>query len=184
MLLQDRQRHDGAALPVDGDRPAGGQPVLAQDRRVFAAGRRFEAITEPGVHHFRVKLVEVNVNQLPALDEKRTQVVDAMGMVGVLVGVENAVEPIDVGVEKLLAQIGRGVHQHAREPLPSLPRLRGRGRLGVPLDQERGAPAPVLRVFRIAVTPAQSRPRHAAGRATAENGDFQGHAAGVFRRGT
>ena len=34
-------------------------------------------------------------------------------MVGVLVGEEHGVEPIDPGVEKLLAQVGRGVDQNA-----------------------------------------------------------------------
>ena len=33
------------------------------------------------------------------------QVVDAVRVVGVLVAVEHAVEPVDVGVEQLLAQV-------------------------------------------------------------------------------
>ena len=43
------------------------------------------------------------------------QIVDAVGVVGVLVGVEHAVEPIDVGIEQLLAQVRRGVDQDARD---------------------------------------------------------------------
>ncbi len=46
--------------------------------------------------------------------KKRAQIVDAVGVVGVLVGVEDAVEVVDLGVQKLLAQVGRGIHQHAR----------------------------------------------------------------------
>ena len=45
--------------------------------------------------------------------KKRAQIVDAVGMVGVLVGVEHAVEPIDLGIEQLLAQIRRRVDQDA-----------------------------------------------------------------------
>ena len=41
------------------------------------------------------------------------QVVDAVGVVGVLMGEEDAVEPVDVGVEQLLAQVRRGVDQDA-----------------------------------------------------------------------
>ena len=37
-----------------------------------------------------------------------------------------AVEPIDVGIDHLLAQIGRGVDQNARYPRHSIARLRGR----------------------------------------------------------
>ena len=42
---------------------------------------------------------------------KRAQIVDAVRVVGMLVAIEDAVEPVDVGVEQLLAQIGRGVDQ-------------------------------------------------------------------------
>ncbi len=121
-----RQRLDRAALPLDHDRRSGGEPVLGHDRRIFAAGRRFEAIAEALLHHRRGLFVEIDVDAPPALDEQRAQVVDAVGMVGVLVGVENAVDPIDIGVEQLLAQIGRGVDEDRGSPSPSVSRKRGR----------------------------------------------------------
>ena len=93
---------------------------------------------------------------------KRAQIVDAVGVVGMLMGVEHAVEPVDVGIEQLLAQIGRGVDQDAGD---------ARQRI-VPLDQKRAAPAAVFRIVGIAGAPAQRRPRHAAGGAAAENGEF------------
>jgi len=40
------------------------------------------------------------------------EIVDAVGVVGVLVGEDHAVETRDFGVEQLLAQIRRSVHQH------------------------------------------------------------------------
>ena len=46
-------------------------------------------------------------------DEQRAQIVDAVDVVGVLMGEQHAVEPVDIGVEKLLAQVGRSVDQHA-----------------------------------------------------------------------
>ena len=168
MLLQDGQGRDGAALPFDRDLMARHQAMLADHRRVLAAGRRLEAIAEPGVHHRRGLFVEVNVDQSPPPHEQRTQIIDAMGVVGMLVGVENAVEPIDLGVEQLLAQIRRGVDQDPRDAA------------GIAtLDQERRAAAAVFRIVGIAGAPAQRRPRHAAGRSAAENGEFQRHAAGA-----
>ena len=111
MLLQDRQRGEGTALPCHGDRRAGGQAVLAHDRRIFAAGRRVETIAEAGVHRLRRIVVEIDVDRAALLDVERAQIVDAVGVVGVLVGVEHGIEPIDLGIQKLLAQVGRGVDQ-------------------------------------------------------------------------
>ena len=94
-----------------------------------------------------------------------------------VVGVEHAVEPADAGVEQLLAKVGRGVDQHG-----------GRALGARPLDQQRAAPPPILRIGRIARAPMIADARHAARRAAAENGELQRHAAlsGAFRaeRGT
>ena len=105
---------DRSALPLDGHGRAGGQPVFGQDRRILAAGRRCEAIAEFGVQRCRRRLVEIDVDPLPALEEQRAQIIDPVGMVGMLVGVEHAVEPLDFGIEKLLAQIRRSVDQDTR----------------------------------------------------------------------
>src|SRR5579872_2607808 len=92
-----------------------------------------------------------------------------MGMVGMFVAVEDAVQPIDFGIEQLVAQIGRGVDKNARD-----------APVAAPLDQQRRAPATVLRIVRIAGAPAKRRSRHAGGRAAAQNGECQGHAAVEF----
>ena len=65
----------------------------------------------------RRRFVEIDIDAPALLEEERAQVIDAVGMVGMLVGVEHAVEPIDLGIEHLLAQIGRGVDQNARDRL-------------------------------------------------------------------
>ena len=69
----------------------------------------------------------------------------------------------DAGVEQLLAQIGRGIDQHAA------PRF----------DQQRAAAAPVARVGRIAASPIRADRRHPRGGAAAEHGHFH---AGQARR--
>jgi hypothetical protein len=106
MLLQERLYRDRSTLSGHGHRHAGGQAMLGHDRRVAASWRRVEAVGEPVAHHRGGTLVKVNVHALAALDEKRAQIVDAVGVIGVFVRIEHAVEPIDVGVEELLAQIG------------------------------------------------------------------------------
>ena len=50
---------------------------------------------------------------LAAVDEQAAQIVDAVRVVGMLVRVEHRVDPIDVGVKQLLAQIRRRVDQDA-----------------------------------------------------------------------
>ena len=104
----------GPPCPSIADALAGHQPVLAQDRRIFAAGRRHEAIAEAGVQGARGRLVHVDVDAAALVHEQRAQIVDAVGVVGVLVGDQHAVEPVDLGLEQLLAQIRRAVDQHAR----------------------------------------------------------------------
>ena len=97
-------------------------------------------------------LVDIDRDALAAVDEEAAQVVDAVGVVRVLMGIEHRVDPIDVSVEQLLAQIRRGIDQDA-----------GHARAGAPLDQERGAATAVLGIIWIAVTPTERWTRHAAG---------------------
>ena len=99
---------------------------------------------------------------------KNAQIIDAVGMVGVIVGIEHAVKPADTDVEQLLAEVGRRVDEHRRRPLPAFA-----------LDQHRTAPPPVLRVCGIACAPDIADAWHAAGRAAAKDGELEGHAAGT-----
>jgi hypothetical protein len=96
-------------------------------------------------------LVQVNVNSPPFLDHQGAKVIDAVGMVGMRVGEEYSVEPIDFGVEKLLAQIGRGIDQCSRNTGPA-----------TALDQKRSPAAAVLGIGRIAIAPTESGTRHPA----------------------
>ena len=77
-----------------------------------------------------------------------------------------AVNPLDAGLDQLLAEIRRGVDED-----------RGRLSAAEALDQRRAASAAVLRVGRIAGAPSLPDPRHAGGRAAAEDGQTKGHRA-------
>ena len=170
VLLQHRQDRNRASLPLDGQRMTRRQPVLLGDRRIVAAWWRHEAIAEAGVHGARRRLVHVDVDAAALADENRAQIVHAVGMVGVLVGDEHAVEPGHLGLKQLLAQVRRTVDQHARVVA-----------LGVAaLDQQAAAPPAVLRIVGVAVAPAERHARHAHGRPAAEDGEAQTHAASPF----
>ena len=99
------------------------------------------------------------------------QIVDAVGMVGVLMGIKHAIEPVDIGVEQLLAQIGRRVDEHARAPSDRSStsseqrRRRLRGSVGSQRPSRAGAGTP----------PDEPQPRI---------GDGEAHAAPPRARGT
>ena len=152
----------------------GYEPVLAQDRRIFAAGRRHEAIAEAGMHGARGRLVEIDVDAAALVHEERTQIVDAVGVVGMLMRDQHAVEPIDLRVQELLAQIRRAVDQNARPAIGACTRSTNKS----------AAPPAVFRLVRIARAPAERDARHAHGGAAAENGEGEAHAAFAKVRGT
>src|SRR5690242_8519651 len=146
--------------------------MLIEDWRIVAAGRRHEAIVEAMIEHPPGRLVHIGVELTAGANEQRAQVVDAVGVVGMLVRVEDAIEPIDIRVQELLAQVRRGVDQHP-------------GALALAaLDQERTAAPAVLRILGITGAPAERRPRHAARRAAAQDGELEAHAAAAALRGT
>ena len=154
-------------------------PNLAalQDRRIFAAGRRLEAIGEARAEQPASGLVVIDVDPAIAVVGHLAQIIDAMRMIGMVVRVEHAVEPGGACIEKLLAKVGRGVDQR-----------RGFSLGPVALDKQRAALAPVLGLGGIASAPMIADAGHAARCAAAEDGQLEAHAAlcGTFckTRGT
>ena len=55
------------------------------------------------------RLVQIDRNPPALMHHDRAEIVDAVGLVGMLMGQEHRVEMVDVGVDQLLAQVGRGV---------------------------------------------------------------------------
>src|SRR3984893_10217265 len=162
----ERQRLDRAALAFDLDPLSGFDPMLFQDRWIFASFRRLEAIAETPVQKIRRARIEIGVNALTLHQRQRPQIVDAVGVVGVLVGEDHPVEPLHFGAEQLLAEIRRSVDQR-----------RGAARACGFLDEKRAAAAAVFRVCRVARAPALSHARNAAGGAAAEDGEGERHQA-------
>src|SRR5690606_19612355 len=97
---------------------------------------------------------------LAGVEDDHAEVVDAVDMVGMGMGVDDAVEGADIGVEKLGAEVGGGVDQDAG------------GEVAVDaLDQHRAAAAVVLRVLRVTGAPMAAEAGDAARGAAAEDGE-------------
>ncbi len=112
--LLKRRNHDGTAGAVDSQRPIGLEPVLGKDRRILAAGRRLEAICEPGAQSLQCRRVGIDVDAAALVEREHPQIVDAVDVVGVGVGEQHRIEPGHLGLEQLLAQVRRSVDQHRR----------------------------------------------------------------------
>src|SRR5437868_7308802 len=145
---------------------------MIADRRVFAARRRNKDVGKPVHDVFAGRLAEINRNSSALMQHDRTQIVHAMGLVGMFMGQEYRVDVIDIGVDQLLSQIGRGVDHDPRRAL-----------LRRSLDQQRTAAAAVFRIIGIALAPAERRTRDAGRGTAAEDRQHQRHAA-AFGCGT
>ena len=139
--------------------------MAIEDRRILAICRHLEAIGEALPELLSCQFVVVRRNASPPIVGHHAQIIDAVGMIGMVMGVEHAVEPTDSDVEQLLAKVRRGVDQHI-----------GRALAAFLLHQHRAAPPAVLRVCRIARAPDIADTGHAAGRAAAEDGELERHA--------
>ena len=99
---------------------------------------------------------------------ERPQVVDPMGVVGMRVGDEHAVEAPHVRFDQLFADVGSHVDQHGRHAA-----------LADALEEQRAAAAAVQRIGRVAGAPALLDARHAGGRAAAEDRGGEAHTRGL-----
>ena len=100
----------GPPAPSTANGPSIGSEV--EDRRVEAARRLHEDVGEARDQHLGGLGVGPDRQAGAAVVDDGAEVVDAVDVVGVRVGVDDAVEQADVGGEELRAQVGGGVDQH------------------------------------------------------------------------
>ena len=100
--VESRERHS-AALPFDRAAFVPLDRVALQDRRIVAAGRRDEAIGEAQQDVVGGGSVQIDRNTSTLMQHHRAQIVDPVGLIGVLVGEEHRIDMIDLGVDQLLA---------------------------------------------------------------------------------
>jgi hypothetical protein len=107
--------------------------MLVQNRRIFAfpAWRSNSQTVHATIRGYWVR---IDVDAAALVEHKRAKIVDAMGVVGVGMGVKHPIKPGHFGVKQLLAQVGRGVDQHSRDAASAVS----------PFDQERCAAAAVF----------------------------------------
>src|ERR1700722_2389935 len=172
VLHDEGRQRQRAALPLDAAAFAGLDRMMVEDRRVVAARRRDETVGKPQQDVLGGRPVQVDRNAPALVQHDRTQVIDAMGLVGMLMGQEHRVDVIDLGVDQLLAQVGRGVDHDPRHAL-----------IGGPLGEQRAAAAAIFRVGGIARPPPERRTGNTGRGPAAEDRQPHRHAA-AFGAGT
>ena len=100
-----------------------------EDRRIEAACRLDEDVGEAREQQLRGLGVGPDRQAGAAVLDHGPQVVDAVQVVGMRVGVDDAVEEADAGREELRAQVGRGVDQHAGDAVAGVRSTRSEQRL-------------------------------------------------------
>ena len=77
-----------------------------QEFHISGAFNSLEAVAEAFCHDIGGGFIHIDIDAAPAIDKKRAQIVDAMRLVGVMVGIHNAIEPVNVFAEKLVIEVG------------------------------------------------------------------------------
>src|ERR1700678_2859591 len=121
----------------------------------------------------RGRLIEIDRNAPALMQHDRSEIVDAVGLVGMLMGQEHGVDVVNMGIDQLLAQIRRGIDHDPRYSA-----------IRCLLGQQRATAAAVPGIVGIARAPAERRARHTGGGSAAENGQGQRHAAAFTGGGT
>ena len=84
-----------------------------QDRRIIAARRLVETIAELCHQAFPVRPVGPHIDAAFHVERDGAEIIHAMGLIGVIMCDQYAVYSPDMGIQQLLAQVGRGVDQDA-----------------------------------------------------------------------
>jgi len=99
------------------------------------------------------------------MQHDRPKIVDPMGLIGVLMRQKHRIDVIDIGVDQLFAQVGRGINHDPRDPA-----------IARPLDKQRATAAAVFSDYWDRRRPSERGTRHAGRGSAAENCQRQRHA--------
>src|SRR5688572_11425529 len=140
--------------------------ICLENRRIAAAGRRLEAIGKARYEAVTGACVEPYRHPPLHRIRDRSQIVDAMRMIGMVVGIKHAVERRETDRKELLPNIRPSVDEDFRSAF--------RADL---LDESRTTSAPVFWIIWIAATPIVAEAWNTSGRAAAEDRQTMPHAA-------
>ena len=149
MLNPEGQERKQPARPVDAEGTL--DQVQIGHRRIGRAGRGLEDIAETVQQRRRGGRIGPDRHPLMGIVGKLADIVDAVGLVGMGMGIDHRIDGGDIGVDQLPDHVRPGIDQHAGDAM-----------FAHPLDQQRTAAAAVLRIARVAGAPAVADPRHAA----------------------
>ena len=157
--------------PAPADREGAVDVVHVENRRIRAALGLDEGIAEPVEQAVAGRAVGPDRQAGAGVEHDLAQIVDAVHVIGMGMGVDHRIERADARIHQLRPHVGRGVDQDA-----------GRALLRLALHQQRAATAGVPGVGGVAVAPVPAKPRHTAGGAAAEDGEAQpaGHAQALY----
>ena len=86
------KRRDVTSCSSDGDGRSGLQAVQVQDGRIVAARRGIEAVGEAGHEHLARRFIGPDLHLAAPQQKIGSQLVDAMGVVGMFMGKEYGVD--------------------------------------------------------------------------------------------
>ena len=149
--------------PGDLKGPVNGAQV--QNGWIGAARRLHEGIGKARKQRLLRRRIRPNGQPLAQVKDDLAQIIDAMHVVGMRMGIDHRIQCADTGIQKLVAHVGRGVDQDPRYTLAALA-----------FHQHRTAATAVLGVHGVAVAPVAPQPWHPARRPASQNGKAQrGH---------
>ena len=110
MRHKERLRRHHTAGAVDLHRPV--DPVNVHDRRIARPWRGLEDIAKALAHGALGRLVHPGGQAGAAVEDHHAQIVDAMHMVGMVMGEDHRIQKSNADADQLLAHIRSGIDQH------------------------------------------------------------------------
>ena len=86
--------------------------MLFQDGGIRIAIKLPETIVKSPRQDIQCFLIAPHINPLPVANGQDAQLVYPVALIGMFMGPDNAVEPIDTSIQQLFADVRRGVNQH------------------------------------------------------------------------
>jgi hypothetical protein len=120
----------------------------------------FKGIGKAMFQTFECKWPSIAGYRLARLLENGPQIVNAMAMVGMIMGPDHRIDPVDIIIDELIPQIRRCIDQNARSRA---------------FYQDRDTASPVFRLVGITITPVIANSGHARRSPASQYRQFQSH---------
>ena len=102
-MMQNRPNGEGTALPVHLKPLFSCNQTMFQDRRIKASFRGVDAIFKAFPDSRQRRSVTIDRHPAAIENEQAAQIINPMHMIGMTMGIQNAIKLLDVGTEQLRA---------------------------------------------------------------------------------